>query len=78
MNTHHTIVVRVAPGVTEIARPLRASGFFLRRRLERNCGKTLGHCWHPDGMIDWWCCNCSGDEDGMPPQRCRICTEATT
>lgn len=76
--SHHSTTCEVAPGIWEIARPMRASGWLLRRRLERQCRKTLGHCWHPaDAMIAWFCCNCGADEDGMPPQRCRLCLEAT-
>lgn len=71
---HHKTRVEVVPGVWDVARPARARGL-LRWRIERNCRKTLGHCWHSaDGMIGWFCCGCGADEDGMPAQRCTVCT----
>jgi hypothetical protein len=42
-------------------------GFWVQRRVEKNCRKGGGHFWHPDsGMIDWFCCNCGAERDGMP------------
>jgi len=73
---HHTTVRRIAPGITEVARPLRGAGW-TRWKAERTCRKTTGHCWHPEGMIDWWCCMCSAETDGMPTQRCVHCTSET-
>jgi hypothetical protein len=71
---HHQTRAEVAPGVWDVARPARARGL-LRWRIERQCRKTLGHCWHPaDAMIGWFCCGCGADEDGMPAQRCTVCT----
>jgi hypothetical protein len=71
---HHSVRAQVAPGIWDVARPLRAHGLWLRWRHERQCAKTLGHCWHPaDAMIGWFCCTCGGETDGMPPQRCRVC-----
>lgn len=71
--THHVTVRRVAPDVTEVARPLRGTGW-TQWRAERACRKSTAHCWHPEGMVDWWCCMCSADTDGMPEQRCTYCT----
>lgn len=76
---HHSARSEVAPGVWDIARPVRAHGLWFRWRHERQCAKTLGHCWHPaDAMIAWFCCVCGGETDGMPAQRCRICTGQAT
>lgn len=72
---HHATMRRIAPGVTEVARPLRGTGW-TQWRAERACRKTTGHCWHPDGFVDWWCCSCSAETDGMPEQRCTSCTNA--
>jgi hypothetical protein len=72
---HHATRAEVAPGIWDVARPIRDTSRPHRWRQERACRKALGHCWHPaDGMIAWFCCACGADEDGMPPQRCRICT----
>ncbi|MER7280379.1 hypothetical protein ABT369_38680 [Dactylosporangium sp. NPDC000244] len=69
--THHATLRRVS-GVTEVARPLRGTGW-TQWRAERACRKTIGHCWHPDGMVGWWCCECSAATEGMPEQRCVHC-----
>jgi predicted kinase len=37
------------------------------------CRQETNHCWHPDALIDWWCCMCGAEIDGMPPQKCRAC-----
>lgn len=76
--THHSIRVRVMPGRSEVARPLRDSSWWHRWRQERACRKMVGHCWHPDeqGMIGWFCCECGGEVDGMPKQECVHCTAA--
>lgn len=73
---HHTVRREAAPGVWVVARPLRSGSWWFRRREERDCRKVYGHCWHPDGYVDWWCCMCSADTDGMPEQRCIVCTRA--
>jgi hypothetical protein len=73
--SHHAVMRRVAPGIsgsTEVARPLRGHGW-TQWRAERVCRKTTGHCWHPEGMVGWWCCMCSGETDDMPRQRCVRC-----
>jgi hypothetical protein len=59
-------------GLNVIIRPLRAHGW-TQWRAERRCRKTLGHCWHPEGLVDWWCCVCSAETAGMPVLQCREC-----
>lgn len=71
--SHHRVKVRSAAGTLEVARPLRDTSWWHRWRQERACRKATGHCWHPDGFVDWWCCMCSAGTDGMPPQRCVHC-----
>lgn len=53
---HHTVVRRVG-GTMEVARPLRDASWWHRWKAERACRKTLGHCWHPMGFVDWFCCD---------------------
>lgn len=71
--THHATVHRI-PGsrVTEVAKPLRGWGW-TQWRAERACRKATNHCWHPEGMVDWFCCMCAAETDGMPPSRCVHC-----
>lgn len=80
--SHHTVRAEVAPGVWEIARPLRDTSRWHRWRQARACKQTVGHCWHADSesLVGWWCCVCSTETDGMPDQRCVFCvrTEATS
>lgn len=76
MAEHHSVMRRIG-GVTVVARPLRA-GWWTQRKAERACRKTTGHCWHAEGLVDWWCCMCSGETDGMPEQRCVHCLCAAT
>lgn len=73
--SHHRNHIRVG-GVLEVARPLRDTSWWHRWQQERACRKTTGHCWHPDGLIDWWCCMCSAETDGMPAQKCVHCLAA--
>lgn len=75
MSRHHAVVRRVAPGVTEVVRPLRDTSWWHRWRQERACRRATGHCWHPEDLIGWWCCMCSGETDGMPKQECGYCLE---
>lgn len=75
MSTSHHQTVRRIGDIMIVARPARGSGLTQRHR-ERVCHKTIGHCWHPGGMIDWWCCECSAETDGTPPQNCIHCVEA--
>lgn len=72
---HHRVRHRTAAGALEIVRPVRDTSWWHRWKAERACRKQLGHCWHPEGMIDWWCCLCSGETEGMPEQRCVFCSE---
>lgn len=76
MTHHQTRRRRSGLDGWEIARPLRDTSWWRQWRRERACRKAFGCCWHPDemGMIGWWCCMCSGEIDGMPPQRCAFCT----
>lgn len=73
---HHQTRRHRAGGGWEVARPLRDTSWWHQWRQERACRKAFGHCYHPDGMgmIGWWCCMCSGEIDGMPPQCCAFCT----
>jgi hypothetical protein len=73
---HHSVTKRVG-GQLVVARPLRA-GWWTQRKQERACRKAFGHCSHPDGFVDWWCCMCSGETDGCPPQECVHCVAAKT
>jgi len=42
-------------------------GWWHRFKVHRACRKSGGHYWHPaDAMIEWFCCNCGADRDGMP------------
>lgn len=72
MAEHHSVKVRTA-GLLLVARPLRDTSWWHRWKQERACRKATGHCWHPEGLVDWWCCMCSGETDGMPEQRCAHC-----
>jgi hypothetical protein len=77
-STHHATAVRrtaIGTMIYEVARPLRATGW-TQWRAERRCRKTTGHCWHPEGFIDWWCCMCSGEASGMPAHKCAVCLGA--
>jgi len=71
---HHSHVL-AAPGTGKwvVARPPRDTSWWRRRKQEKACAGTAGHCWHAGGFIDWWCCMCSGEVDGMPDQRCIYC-----
>jgi hypothetical protein len=71
---HHSVKA-LQGGVWTVARPLRA-GWWTQRKAERACRETTGHCWHACGYVDWWCCMCSGETDGMPAQRCVHCLAA--
>jgi hypothetical protein len=70
---HHANQTETVSGVWEVARPLRDTSRWRQLRREWRCRTTVGHCWHPIGMIDWWCCVCSGETDGMPAQNCAHC-----
>jgi hypothetical protein len=46
-------------------------------QVQRSCRRTIGHCWHPTGYVDWRCCECGKDTDGMPAHRCTLCNGLT-
>jgi hypothetical protein len=73
---HHRTAREIAPGVWDVARPLRDTSLWHRWKQERACRKATGHCWHPEALIDWFCCLCGADTDGMPPQECVHCRAA--
>ena len=75
---HHHQVRSSFGGAWEVARPLRDTSWWHRWRQERACRRTVGHCWHPAGYVDWWCCECSADTDGMPDHNCRLCGDQPT
>lgn len=60
----HTVVERIG-GVTFPAKPVRMSGW-RGVKQRRACHKAGGHWWHPEGMIDWYCCRCGAETSGMP------------
>lgn len=69
---HHTL--RCGPDGGEVARPPRRPSRWQQWRRKRACRRLTHHCWHPaDAMIEWFCCMCGGDIDGMPAQRCTMC-----
>lgn len=73
-SVHHGARTQRPGAQPEIVRPPRPASWRERRRRIRACRRQLGHCWHPaGGMVDWWCCECSAETDGNPPQRCRRC-----
>lgn len=69
---HHATKAERAPGIWQVARPLRA-GWWTQRQRERRCRREIGHCWHPEGIVDWWCCECSAETEGMPRKECAVC-----
>ena len=69
---HHATLVERA-GRWEVARPVRDVSWWQRRKTAKFCRRHTNHCWHPAAMIDWWCCMCSSETDGLPPQRCVYC-----
>jgi hypothetical protein len=73
--THHANLREVLPGQWVPARPLRDTSVLHRWRQERACRQQIGHCWHPEDLIGWWCCLCSAETDGMPAHNCRYCAE---
>lgn len=70
---HHASGRQVSPNFWEPDRPIRDTSPIDRWRREHACRKEVGHCWHPEGLIDWWCCLCAAEMDGMPSQACRYC-----
>lgn len=76
MTEHHAMRAEVAPRRWDVAQPLRATGP-TRWRAERACRRELGHCWHLmwGHLIDWFCCSCGAETDGLPRQRCKLCVQ---
>jgi hypothetical protein len=64
----HSAMVRGPVGTVEFpARPLVDSSPWHRWKARRACRAAGGHWWHPaDAMIEWFCCQCGADRDGMP------------
>lgn len=79
-------IVAVVHGIThgspqpiDVPRPARHRSRWQQWKRERACRRDTRHCYHPaDVMIEWFCCMCSADIDGMPDQRCVFCKAATT
>lgn len=48
--------------------PAKSANPLQRWRLHRECYRNGGHWWHPEPgtMIDWFCCQCGQQTDGMP------------
>ncbi len=68
---HHPI----GPPGQEAEPPQRERSWLRQRLRERTCAQMTGHCFHlpQDSLIDWFCCMCAGQAQGLPPQRCRLC-----
>lgn len=63
----HLSWVSLVPGVWFPIHPIKETGWWKQRRRERACRRAGGHWWHPaDPMIEWVCCQCGADRDGMP------------
>jgi hypothetical protein len=65
----HVHSVRHSNGVSEIVDPpprIQGEGIIRRLRRHRECRLKGGHWWHPEGMIDWFCCYCGKQTDGFP------------
>jgi len=60
-----------------VVKPAREVHWWKRWQAERECSKMWGHCYHPEGMVDWFCCMCGHEEDGMPEDECKICRMTT-
>ena len=71
---HHTKAREVAPGHWAVVKPLRDSSLWHRWKAERACRATVRHCWHPEDLIGWFCCECGAETDGMPAQDCVHCS----
>lgn len=68
---HHAVRVHQRGPVE---RPARLPTYWAQTLRAWTCGYQTGHCWHPEVLIDWWCCMCAAMTDGWPPQRCVHCT----
>lgn len=40
--------------------------FFAQWKREWACQNRGGHWWHPENMIDWFCCQCGAVREGIP------------
>lgn len=69
---HHTVTREVA-GVQMVVRPPVLLSRVEQWKRRRECRIEFGHCWHAEGFTSWFCCLCSADVDGMPPQNCTFC-----
>lgn len=49
------------------------NSWWFRWRVKHQCRRHTGHCWHALGIIDWECCMCPAETDGMPERRCKFC-----
>lgn len=57
--------------------PSLGSHWLQQRFRERNCSDLYGHCYHSGQFIDWFCCMCGNNVDGMPEQNCTICASTS-
>jgi hypothetical protein len=74
--THHANMAMTAGGAWRPLRPARDTSLWHRWKRERACRREVGHCWHPHGFTEWWCCACGGETEGHPPQKCVHCLAA--
>jgi hypothetical protein len=65
MHPRHAAVER---GSGFPVKPIRDTSPWYRWKRERACHKTGGHWWHIESgsLIDWFCCQCGAERDGMP------------
>lgn len=75
MTTHAEIIHLSAhdPKRLIVPKPPRKKHFWDRMPEERECRKLWGHCYHPYSMIEWFCCMCGHESEGMPEDNCKIC-----
>jgi hypothetical protein len=66
MSRHPFHAATVGPLFDSPAKQIRGP-WLMQLRAEIECVASGGHWWHPDGMIDWFCCQCGAEIDGMPP-----------
>ena len=72
---HHANAYRVSSGGEVIPKTPRATSLWRRWQQESACRRTVGHCWHAEEFIAWFCCSCGAETDGMPPQQCKLCDD---
>jgi hypothetical protein len=64
---HGAMVRGPSGGVDFPAKPLQDTSPWHQWRRQRACHKAGGHWWHPaDAMIEWFCCQCGVNRDGIP------------